>query len=197
MQESSTPKSVSAPDQRALSVIPPLTANTHIMPQDCNLAAKPTFLKTHTNPDRTSNTHANTLDKASSYRGMERDATFVNMDTSKPSSVVREHKKQVAQAVDKVHQRRDTTKRRKKPKDLDELVRSLPEHFPTLEQIIHGEREVPGEDSVPIQPAERYLRSQPTSDNYLPVSVSQQQIGYVTNCYNLFFSNTALKQNVF
>ncbi len=139
------------------------------MAQDYNLAAKPTLLKTHSNPDKT-NTHATTLDKASTYRGMERD-TMIVMDTPKPSSVVREHKRQVAQAVDKVHQRRDT-KRRKKPKDLDELVRSLPEHFPTLEQIIQGEREVPGEDSVPIQSAERYLRSQPTSDNYLPVSVS-------------------------
>ncbi len=164
---------MSAPNQILSPTIPPLTSSTPVTAYDYHLQT-PTVSKTRKN---TYSYHEH-IDKAELYSNRSTHIEREYTDHIKPASLLREHKTQVAQAVERVQKRKESKRRKQQPKDLGELVRQVPEHYPTLEQIIHGEKEVPrSEESVSAQPpiaeSSKYLRAQTASDNYLPVSVSQ------------------------
>ncbi len=167
LQKFPVSKSASAPDQRLSPIIPNTLVATHDYHLQTPAIKLPVSKTRKDNSSEISSSNEHT-EKANAYVCIEKGY----IDHIKPASLLREHKTKVAQAVEKV-QRQKGAKRRKQPKELGELVKQVPEHYPTLEQIIHGEKDIPicSEESVSTQ-SERHLRARTASDNYLPVTVS-------------------------
>ena len=162
LQQTSVPKSQSAPEHSP-NVIPPLEGNI-------------------------SNSHSN-IPHANTRAGIsKRDPPSTHSTKAKASSSKTNHKRNIAGAVDKIKQKKESKKRKDNPPKHTEPLTSLQDDYPTLQELVEGRREVPtcmlqstedciNERTNPVfdessAGQDRYINAHSSFDKYIPISVS-------------------------
>lgn len=111
---------------------------------------------------------------------------------AKTSSNKANHKRNIADAVDKIKQKKESKKRKDNPPKHTEQLTSLQDDYPTLQELVEGRREIPTcmlqstedyinertnqlfDDSASGQ--DRHINLLSSPDKYIPISVSRYRL---------------------